>query len=295
MPYMISAFADEAATDIEGQIKACLDNGVKWIEVRGVGGRNVSELTLTEARELRKRLEAAGIGVSAIGSPYGKIGITEPFDAHLDSFKRTVEAAGVLGAKLMRVFSFYIPKGEPPADYKAAVLERLRRMLDYGGDVVLCHENEKGIYGDIPERCLELYTAFGGRLRLVFDPANFVQCGVNVQDAIQTLKNAVEYIHVKDCDRATGTVVVAGQGDGCVRQVIDEFYISEKSTFLSIEPHLKVFEGFDRLGDSRSISQGTYGTAGEAFGAAVSALRELLAEALNERVNDKGGYTEWSR
>ncbi|HAA24848.1 MAG TPA: xylose isomerase, partial [Ruminiclostridium sp.] len=45
--------------------------------------------------------------------------------------------------------------------------------------IILAHENEKGIYGDTPERCVDIIKSMNcDYVRAVFDPANFIQCDV---------------------------------------------------------------------------------------------------------------------
>ncbi len=83
-------------------------------------------------------------------------------------------------------------------------------------DVVLLHENEKDIYGDVPSRCLDVVRSVDSpHLRLAWDPANFVQVGVRpYTEGYQILRPHVEYVQIKDALAADGTVVTAGKGDG---------------------------------------------------------------------------------
>ena len=69
-----------------------------------------------------------------------------------------------------------------------------------GHDVVLAHENEQGIYGDTPERCLDIVESVGSeQLRLVWDPGNFVVCGRRPhRDGYALLRPHLAYVHVKD-------------------------------------------------------------------------------------------------
>lgn len=110
MKFKLAAFADEADSRLDGQISAMTENGVAFLEIRGVDGKNISDITANEAREIRKKLEAAGIAVWSLGSPFGKIGVTESFEAHYDKFRRGLEIANILGAAHMRIFSFYVPR-----------------------------------------------------------------------------------------------------------------------------------------------------------------------------------------
>ena len=104
MSFKLAAFADEADGRISHQIKAMTENGVSFLEIRGVDGQNVSEITPEKAKEVRKQLDDAGLAVWSLGSPYGKTGMGDGFDAHLESFRRGLEIADILGAK--HVLSF---------------------------------------------------------------------------------------------------------------------------------------------------------------------------------------------
>ena len=279
MPYVLSAFADEAGTGLSEQMRICSDVGIRYIEMRGVNGKNVSALTAAEAKEIKKILDDGGFKVSSAGSPIGKIGVTDDFAPHLELFKRTVENSHILGTGLMRMFSFYIPDGDDPKKHKGAVLERLGALLDAADGIKLCHENEGGIYGESAENCLELYEAFGGRLALVFDPANFVHCGKDVKQAYEMLKGGFEYFHIKDCVAASKKIVPAGFGDGMIAEFLADYDHAGKDVFLSLEPHLKIFEGYAGLerGEKASVTEDfAYETNEQAFTAAAGALKNVL-------------------
>lgn len=281
MPRMnIFAFADEASPFVDGQISAMLRNGLQGLEIRGVDEENVSKITLDKAKEVRKKLDENGLRVWSVGSPIGKIGITDDFAFHLDKFRHTLEIARVLGAENMRIFSFFMPDVEEPAVYRDEVMERMGRMLEIsrGSGVMLCHENEKGIYGDVAERCLELHLAYP-ELGGVFDPANFIQCGQNTMEAWKLLKNHIKYLHIKDA-LSDGTVVPCGKGLGRIHEILKE-YIAMGGTAVTIEPHLKIFHGFGALEKSDSASviwEHEYPDSDSAFDAACNALKTVLAE-----------------
>ena len=277
--FRISAFSDEYSSALDEQIEGLTVNRVRMTELRGVDGTNVSDLTPAEAAEVKRKLDANGISVSAVGSPIGKIKITDPMEPHLDKLKNTCELANVLGTQRIRMFSFYIPDGQY-AEYRDEVIDRIGRMLDVadGYGVQLCHENEKGIYGDLPERCLELLTAFSGRLGCVFDPANFVQCGANpFPDAFNLLKHRITYMHIKDA-LSNGTIVPSGMGVGGIPELLALVNFERSGDFvLTVEPHLKVFAGLDKLeGGPRTALGNAYETSAEAFAAAVEHLRWCL-------------------
>ena len=103
----LSAFADEAGRELEQQIAALTRNGISYIEVRFLGAKNVADLTEEEAKEAKARLDAAGIRVWSIGSPLGKIKITDDLDAHMEKTRHVCRLAKIFGTKRIRMFSFY--------------------------------------------------------------------------------------------------------------------------------------------------------------------------------------------
>ncbi|MBR1811975.1 MAG: sugar phosphate isomerase/epimerase [Clostridia bacterium] len=280
--FLLSAFADEAGKTLEAQIIALKENGFTHIEPRNLDYGNISEYTAAQCKEVRKALDAHGIGVSAIGSPFGKIGIREDFAPHFDLFKRNVENAAILGAARIRMFSFYFDADDSYEVYRDEVFERLDKMADYAlsGGISCCHENEKGIYGDTDDRCLDILTTFAGKIKGVFDPANFIQCGVEILPAYAKLEPYIDYLHIKDCLYANSKVVPAGKGDGHIKELLTLFAKKDGKRFLTLEPHLKVFDGLaalEKKGEtSRQIDDYTYPTNRAAFDAAAEALRALL-------------------
>jgi len=278
----IYAFADEASPSIDLQIQAMQRNSLQGLEIRNVDGENISAISLAKAREVRRKLDDAGLVTWSLGSPLGKIDIEkDDFSAHLDALKHSLELADILGARNIRMFSFFLPAGKDPSQFRGEVLDRLHRMVETaaGSGIALCHENEKGIYGDVASRCLDILTEVP-ELRGVFDPANFVQCGQDTLEAWDLLKDRIYYMHIKDALFADSSVVPAGCGDGHVKEVLEAF-LARGGQDLTVEPHLAVFDGLkglERKGD-RSIVGGTfvYASNDEAFDAACTALRKLLA------------------
>ena len=247
---ILSGFSDEIAPELDLQLAALQEWDVTHLELRAADGINVSDFTPEKVREVKAKLEAAGISVSSIGSPLGKIGIQEDFAPHLDKLKRTLEIQKELGAPYVRMFSFYIPQDQNPADFREEVLDRLGRMVEEAKawDSVLLHENEKDIYGDNASRCKELMDAFyGPHFQAVFDFANFVQVGQETLPAYELLKPYVTYVHVKDAQWGTGTVVPASQGDGHVGEILADLIGGGWKGFLSLEPHLTDFAGLAAL------------------------------------------------
>ena len=275
----IYAFADESGAMIDHQIVSMQRNGLDGLEIRNVDGVNVSDIPLEKAREVRKKLDNAGLATWSIGSPIGKIHIeNDDFAAHLEKFRHTIEVAHVLGSENIRMFSFYLPQEKDPAIYKNEVIDRIGQFLAIaeGSGVDLCHENEKGIYGDIAPRCLELHQALPG-LKGVFDPANYIQCGQDTWEGWQLLAPYIKYLHIKDAT-PDGKIVPSGHGIGNVGKIVAAF-AAQGGRALSVEPHLAVFDGLAKLeenGDMSKIGGFVYPSADDAFDAACNALKKLI-------------------
>ncbi|MBQ5970384.1 MAG: sugar phosphate isomerase/epimerase [Clostridia bacterium] len=287
--FLISAFSDECGeASITGQIAACKVNRITHMELRGFGkGKNINATTVDEARVMKAALDDAGMHVSAIGSAYGKINIKEDFAPHFEAFKNTLAVAKVLGTRYIRMFSFYFDAEDSYEAYRDEVLHRVQMMADAAHDAGLlcCHENEKGIYGDNAERCLDLLTNVR-HLRGVFDPANFVQCGVDTLHAFELLAPHIEYMHIKDALFADGRVVPAGKGDGNVKAILTAMAARGGDCILTLEPHLQSFEGLENLEShsetKRAMPQDVYPSKAASFKAAADALHDLLGEIAQE-------------
>ena len=249
MNYKISGFSDEIASDIKTQFEVLNKLGIGYFEPRGIDGKNISALDDSEVEALKSKMNEYGIKVSSIGSPIGKVKLSDDFEEHFELFKRVVKTAKMLDTKYIRIFSFFQDGDEWTSEERAEVIKRLQRMVEYAkeNDVVLLHENEKDIYGDIADRCADLMkNLYCDNFKAVFDPANFVQCGQDTKEAYAQMKDYIEYMHIKDA-KENGDVVPAGKGMGNVPYVLGELFKNGYDGFLSLEPHLGSFEGLAGL------------------------------------------------
>jgi sugar phosphate isomerase/epimerase len=276
---ILSAFADEYSADFGEQLSGMRDFGIDFVEVRGVDGKNVSDLTPLEVVEAKNKLDYFGIGVSSIGSPIGKVKLDGDLNAHMDMAKRVFETANYLETDYVRMFSFYAPEGKNIVDCKDLVFEELDKLraLARSHGVVLCHENEAKIYGDIPTRCREIYDAFGGEIQTVFDMGNYVLEGVKpYTEGYGLLKDSIAYFHIKDALSA-GAIVPPGCGEASIKEILaDHVRYSKDDFFVSLEPHLQLFSGLNALVGRKFENPYKYNDAKEAFTDAVNKLKEIL-------------------
>ena len=240
----LAAFADEISPDLDVQIEHCRKNGVTHFELRGVAGKNVLDFDAGLRAEIKRELAGNGLGVVCIGSPIGKVKLSDSWAQHFERFKIAVDAAEFFAAPFIRIFSYY------EAHDRDEVLRRMQKKVDYLRDraPVLLHENENDIYGERGAQCLDLLRSIDSpKLRCAFDFANFVQAGENPLDNWPSLKPYTVHIHIKDALAGTGKVVPAGHGDGKIAEILKDACASGYAGFLSLEPHLAQhgqFSGF---------------------------------------------------
>lgn len=241
--FVLTGFADEIAPDLETQLDVLDELGVEYLDLRSVDDTNVLDLSDDSVERIKQTLEERGFEVSSIGSPIGKVDVTADFESHLDRFERALSVAEAFETEYIRLFSYYIPEGEDPADYREEVLYRMRtkaEMAERRG-ITLLHENEKDIYGDTPERCYDIMRSVDSpHLRAIFDPANYVEIGVQAYpDALMQQIEYVEFLHVKDAVFGKrGEIVPPGEGDASIAAVLEAFQNRGFQGFVSLEPHL---------------------------------------------------------
>ncbi len=263
----LSAFADEISPEPAEQLDVLEKHGIKHVEFRSIFGTNVLDLTDDQHKHFREMLQSRGFGLSAIGSPIGKIKITDPFEPHLERYARALDLADFYETPRIRIFSYYIPEEISPESVREEVVRRMeaKAKLAQERGISLYLENEKGIYGDNAARVFDLLVAVNSpALSSAFDPANFLEVGQGIDEAWQLLRLYTQHFHVKDYDTATHVNVPAGKGGGKIPELIADAVNHGYSGFCTLEPHLVVAEKM-------------YGFTGpERFGEAAEALKSEL-------------------
>jgi sugar phosphate isomerase/epimerase len=249
--FVLSAFADEISPDPAEQLAVLKACRVRFIEFRSIHKTNVLKLTDEQIREFKRMLDGEGFGLSAIGSPVGKVAIDLPFEPHLDLFKRAMDLCGVFNCPRIRVFSYYPPANTPfTGDWSPYRDEVIRRMgvkaeMAAKAGVTLFHENEHNIYGDKPERVVDIMTSVNNpALRCAYDAANWVFCGYDPVHGWELTKEYTTHLHIKDWkkpkgDEGHGHGVIAGTGDGHMSHSIADAVKRGYQGYATMEPHLR--------------------------------------------------------
>ena len=291
--FVMSAFADEAGSSLEEQIAALKDNGIGYIEPRNIAGKGILKHSKDELETIKAELDRNGIKVNSLGSPIGKYPIGESFEDHLPDFELALAASEILETKNIRMFSFFIPKGEDANSYKDEVIARLNKMCVIAKEhgITLCHENESEIYGQNPAEMLDIMTSVDG-IAGIFDPANYRMNNCDVMAGIEaTLKN-LAYLHIKDAIYESQIIVPAGDGEGKIPEVLD--MVNEATdgvVYLTLEPHLFLFDAYKLIDNHELKGKYTFKDNSESFDFAANALKNLLTE--NGYAKD--GNNEWKK
>ena len=254
----LTGFADEAATDIDGQIRATKELGWENIESRAIGGKNIHDITDEQFDAVCAKLEAADVKINCFGSAIANWGkkIDEPFDSSLGEARRAIPRMQRLGTRLVRIMSFAVLKDRPPDDQmeeeRFARLRELQKMFaDAGLQVV--HENCMN-YGGMGWRfTLKLIENVPG-LKLVFDTGNPVFSDdrskpepypkQSAWEFYEHVREHVAYVHVKDGvwndQKQANDYTFPGEGDADVPRIIKDLLDSGYDGGISMEPHLAV-------------------------------------------------------
>lgn len=254
----LTGFADEAASGIDGQIKATKELGWQNIESRGVNGKNMHDISDADFDVVCGKLQDSGIKINCFGSAIANWGkqITDPFDTSLAEARRAIPRMKRLGTKLIRIMSFAVLKDRGPEDQMAE--ERFKRLRELhkmftGEGLMPVHENCMNYGGMGWTYTLKIIENVPG-MKLVFDTGNPVGSDdytrkppypkQSAWEFYSHVKEHVAYVHIKDgkFDKATGkaTYTFPGEGDGDVRKIVQDLVKRGYDGGISIEPHLAV-------------------------------------------------------
>ncbi len=283
---VISGFADEIHPDLNQQLKVVKELGMHYICLRAADGKGIADYTLEEFQQnILPRLEEAGVKISSLGSPIGKIDIDDQaaYEKQLEQLDTLCRICNSCGCRYIRMFSFWMPKDRNPDDFTEQVIEKLAGFAKVAEkyDVILIHENEKDIYGDIARRCKVILDRLASpHFKAAFDFANFVQCGEDTAECWELLKEYVVYIHIKDAAKGNNENVLCGTGDGQIPQLLKKIIREDGyQGFLTLEPHLVLFATLQSLETedaSKVISHNKAKDGAEGYAMQYHALMDIL-------------------
>jgi sugar phosphate isomerase/epimerase len=249
----LSVIGDEIGPSLDEMISFAHEQGLKRLDMRTVGGRNLLSMKTEEVIHISRTLENAGITVPAFVSPAfkwkapgkgtaggGKVDFAfDPKECPIEDWvAHAMQIAVILGAPHMRIFSYLRYGGFRPADL-SKLTNHLSKLLGLAGhyDITLQLENEPVCnVGNIAE--LAAFFAADEKaakeadpddeeefeqqnsqpklryLRPLVDIANAWSTGERPSDAdIAVLAPLTTAIHLKDRDLSANRTVPLGDGD----------------------------------------------------------------------------------
>jgi len=253
----LTGFADEAASTIDGQIRATRELGWKNIESRGAGSGNIHDIPDAEFDTVCGKLADAGVSVNCFGSAIANWGkpIDQPPDSSYAEARRAIPRMQRLGTKLIRIMSFAVLKDREPEDQmEQERFRRLRELVKMFADagVTAVHENCMNYGGMGWPYTLRMLENVPG-LKLVFDTGNPVftedytrprpRPMQSAWEFYQHVKDHIAYVHIKDGfwdykQNKLGAFTWAGEGQGCVQAIVKDLLDSGYDGGFSMEPHM---------------------------------------------------------
>jgi sugar phosphate isomerase/epimerase len=293
MPFVLSAFADEAGPSCGEQVAALKEAGIRHIDVRNIDGHNITVLPLEQARKIREQLDAGGITVGMYGSPIGKIDIADDFNIDLEKLTHLGRLKPILGGTAVRLFSYYNKANRPHAEFRRESLSRLKQLKALAKDLglTLYHENEGKIFGDRCEDVLAIAhelrdEGVGGNFKMIFDFGNYNVGGENPWDNWLKLASTTDAFHFKDCERTRdGQIhhVPVGAGGGKVHEILADAVkknMHSGNIPVTVEPHLAHSAAVLATGPGGVANQAySKMTTNQSFQIACKAAKEVLNRA----------------
>jgi sugar phosphate isomerase/epimerase len=257
---ILTGIADEAGIALDAQIKVTLQLGWKYVEMRavevpGFPKGNFHDIPDKAFDMAAGRLQEAGLSVYCFGSAIANWSkkLSDPFQITMDEVNRCIPRMKRMGAKFVRIMSY-----KPADDEETMPPEVIRRVgeitnmfCDAGIQPV--HENCMNYGGMSWRHGLRLLEKCPG-LKWVFDTGNPVLNPDRSQpkpwprqDAWEFWKHIrdhVAHIHVKDATwvpaKNDADYKYPGQGQGRVRDILQDALARGYDAGISIEPHVAV-------------------------------------------------------
>lgn len=231
----LSVIGDEIGSSLDEMISFCGEHGVKRLDMRTVGGRNLLSMSVAEVGEISSRLDKAGITVPTFVSPLlkwtapgrsaagGKVDFAfDPAECpEPDPIAHAFDLAVALGAGRIRSFSYLRYDGYEPRDLQPECDRLLDLCVRWGIFVEIENEPVCNI-GTIAESA-QFFSLFDQPGKGLDDPwfrplidiaNNYSMTGAApAAEDIAVLAPLCDQLHFKDRKLAERKTVPMGDGD----------------------------------------------------------------------------------
>lgn len=229
----LSVITDEISQDLEHAIRVMQEYGVTGAELRGLWNVNIADIDDATARRAKKLLDANGIQVSSIASPFykcdlfeeegeakGPLHLATPRDLseQMDLLYRCIDLAHFFETSIVRVFAFW-KRGNLTPEIEKRIVDAFAEPVQVAEreGITLALENEHACFVRTGVEAARVVRAVGSpHLRVCWDPGNAFCAGETpYPDGYEAVRDLLVHVHVKDAVRHNGevTFVVVGEGE----------------------------------------------------------------------------------
>ncbi|WP_028548499.1 sugar phosphate isomerase/epimerase family protein [Paenibacillus sp. UNC451MF] len=246
--FKLGIITDEVSQDMDEIIAFAEVYRLDTLEIRSIFDKPVHMLSDDEVVLIRDRVQAAGMTVCALSAPIFKCDLdnTEELAQHYLIAERCIEVARMLGANMIRGFSFWA-KGSFE-EQLPVIVEQLRRMaklLEKGG-LAFMLEFDPSVYASNARKTRRLIDMAGvPNLHALYDPGNDLwdpDLEVPYPDGYEHLRGTIAHIHLKDAvttgEGPIGVAIGRGEVDypALFQRLVDDGY----DGYLILETHYRL-------------------------------------------------------
>ncbi len=225
--FNLGIISDEVSADLEAGCRFVREFGLRWVELRNVWGKSVTDIDEQTAREAKKIIDGYGLRVSVIDTAFLKCRLpgttligndrdTYPYDEQYEMLRRACVQARFFGAPYLRIFTFWrVAEPDAIAEDITLHLNRALKMTAPMG-VNLAVENEAACnVGTGSEASVLLNRIIHPNFGLVWDPGNSSHAGEpGYPDGYEKIdKSRIMHVHLKDLVTNPYQWVRMGDGD----------------------------------------------------------------------------------
>lgn len=206
----LAILTDEVSQELDEVIRFAKEMKLDGIEVRSLFGRAFKDLTKTDLELIAAKARDAGLAIVGCAAPVFKCDLDSPKEIaeHVDLFKRSVDAAHILGTDMVRVFAFLRRSHPATSDDLARAATHFPQLLKmvHGTGIRVGIENEAScIVGNGAETAEFLrHLPSVPELGVVWDPCNCLYLeGDNdpIRDDFPLVADRTIHVHIKDARR----------------------------------------------------------------------------------------------
>ena len=289
--YQLAILTDEVSQDLDAVIRFAREEKLDGIEVRSLFGKAFRDLSADELRTIAARAKDAGLAIAGAASPVFKCNLDAPGEIaeHVELFKRSVEAAHILGTDLVRVFAFLRRSHPATSDDLARAASHFSKLFDVvrGSGIRVGIENEAScIVGNAAETA-EFWQHLPANdcATLVWDPCNCLYLDGDedpVGEAFDAVADLVGHVHIKDARRngtkAAPTCLEVGTGQLNFPNHLHTLKTNGYRGWVTLETHWRVVP-LDHESQHLPAGHAFSANAEPASRICIAHLRRMLAEA----------------